>query len=137
MSILHAIFITLSLLKRISSCDLRRSHSVDIQDNDSKWKESFERLAVDYQVPASPRELGTAAPRNPAAPSATGDRPRIKAVINVGRVELEMQRYLPEIRSIQPLAVLKADPPPPPPPLATMLHDPICKQVTYICFFVK
>jgi hypothetical protein len=31
----------------------------------------------------------------------------IKAIVNVGKVELEMMRHLPEIRSVEPLAVFK------------------------------
>ena len=34
----------------------------------------------------------------------TGTRTRIKAVVNIGRVELEMMRNLPEHRTIEPLA---------------------------------
>lgn len=34
----------------------------------------------------------------------TSTRTRIKAVVNIGRVELEMMRNLPEHRTIEPLA---------------------------------
>lgn len=34
-------------------------------------------------------------------------RVKVKAVVNVGKIEMEMLRNLPEIRSIEPLAIFK------------------------------
>lgn len=39
-----------------------------------------------------------------AASSPAADRTRIKVVLNIGRVELELLRTLKELRSIEPLA---------------------------------
>lgn len=53
------------------------------------------------------QKLGSSAGPSPAADGSktgTGRRTRIKAVVNIGRVELEMMRNLPEHRTIEPLA---------------------------------
>lgn len=39
-----------------------------------------------------------------AASSPAGERTRIKVVLNIGRMELELLRTLKELRSIEPLA---------------------------------
>ena len=49
-----------------------------------------------------------AAPAPVAGGGAGGDCIRVKAVVNIGRVELEMLRNLPEHRIIEPLARFQA-----------------------------